>query len=176
MVLQFLKNGLLPVGDHEISLAELEQFMREGPGNGETWDTAWRLELLEEFKKRYQQLLQVGIKEVYIDGSYATDKIHPNDMDVYFVVPRKIWRNGAEKALKDMDPEFWRFDPELLEGGKLGYPMALFHHIEMYPVYLEHTPAHAESPELIDPKIKFFRTDKYSHRSKGIIKIQEVPA
>lgn len=132
--------------------------------------------MLQEFKKRYQQLQAVGINEVYIDGSYATDKFHPNDMDVYFVVPRNIWRSGAEQALKDMDPEFWRFEPELGVDGKLGYPMAFRHHIEMYPVYLEHTPDHAECPEMVDPKIKFFRTDKYSHREKGIIKIQEVQA
>lgn len=173
-MLRFLKNGLLPAGDLEISLEDLEVYVREGPGNGQTWDTSWRLELLQEFKKRYQQLTAAGIKEVYIDGSYATDKFRPNDMDVYFVVPRKKWRSGAEKLLKTMDPEFWRFETELQEDGKVGYPMAYHHHVEMYPVYQEHTPAYAEAPELVDPKIKFFRTDKYSHRPKGIIKLQEV--
>ncbi|NMC28380.1 MAG: hypothetical protein GYA42_09600 [Syntrophomonadaceae bacterium] len=175
-MLKFAKSGLLPPGDHAISLEELENFIGRGPGGGQSWDTSWRLQLLQEFKKRYQQLQAVGINEVYIDGSYATDKFHPNDMDVYFVVPRNIWRSGAEQALKDMDPEFWRFEPELGVDGKLGYPMAFRHHIEMYPVYLEHTPDHAECPEMVDPTIKFFRTDKYSHREKGIIKIQEVQA
>jgi hypothetical protein len=175
MVLKFLKNGLLPAGDHAITLLDMEKFIREGPGGEQSWDTVWRLQLLQEFKKRYQQLLSVGIQEVYIDGSYATDKFHPNDMDVYFIVPRNIWRSGAEQALKAMDPEFWRFETELGADGKVGYPMAFRQHIEMYPVYLEHTPTHAECPEMIDPKINFFRTDKYSHRAKGIIKIQEVP-
>jgi len=175
-VLKFAKSGLLPPGDHAISLEELEKFIGQGPGGGQSWDTAWRLQLLQEFKRRYQQLRAVGINEVYIDGSYATDKFHPNDMDVYFVVPRKIWRSGAEQALQDQDPEFWRFEPELGVDGKLGYPMAFRHHIEMYPVYLEHTPEYAECQEMIDPKIKFFRTDKYSHRTKGIIKIEEVTA
>lgn len=81
-VLEFLKNGLLPAGDHEVSLAQLEQLIRQGPGGGGSWDTAWRLHLLDEFKQRYEQLMAVGITEVYIDGSYATDKYHPNDMDV----------------------------------------------------------------------------------------------
>ncbi|KUG04842.1 hypothetical protein ASZ90_017722 [hydrocarbon metagenome] len=175
-MLKFLKNGLLPPGDHEISLLDLEKCIREGPGKGQTWDKTWRLDLLQEFKRRYQQLLAVGIKEVYIDGSYATDKFRPNDMDVYFVVPRRTWRSGAEQALKDMDPEFWRFETELHEDGKVAYPMAFHHHIEMFPVYLEHTPDFAVCQELIDPKIKFFRTDKHSHRTKGIIKIQEVPS
>jgi hypothetical protein len=101
-MLEFMKNGLLPPGDHEISLADLEKVISEGPGNGQTWDIPWRLQLLQEFKKRYQQLLAVGINEVYIDGSYATDKFHPNDMDVYFVVPRKtLFQNKLDNRLFD---------------------------------------------------------------------------
>jgi hypothetical protein len=176
MMLKFAKSGLLPPGDHAVRMAELEAFIRQGPENAQGWDTAWRLQLLQEFKQRYAQLQAVGIGEVYIDGSYATDKYHPNDMDVYFVVPRKTWNSGAEQALQKMDPEFWRFEPELGADGKLGYPMAFQHHIEMYPVYREHTAEYAECQAMIDPKIKFFRTDKYSHRSKGIIRIQEGPA
>lgn len=175
MVLKFLRNGLLPAGDHEISLAELERSMRAGPGGGRSWDTAWRLQLLAEFTQRYRQLAGVGITEVYIDGSYATDKYHPNDMDAYFVVPRKLWRTSAEAALKGLDPEFWRFETVTDPTGKTGYPMAFLRHIEMFPVYQEHTPAFADCPDMIDPKINFFRTDKWSHRPKGIIKIQEVP-
>jgi hypothetical protein len=51
-MLEFMKNGLLPPGDHEISLADLEKVISEGPGNGQTWDIPWRLQLLQEFKKR----------------------------------------------------------------------------------------------------------------------------
>ncbi len=172
-MLKFQKNGLLPAGDHEISIAELEKNIRRGPGDGLTWDTKWRMELLQEFKQRYRQLQSVGITEVYIDGSYATDKFHPNDMDVYFVVPRQLWRNGAEQALKDIDSEFWRFETVSDETGKRGYPMAFRRHVEIFPVYREHTPDYAECTEMIDPKINFFRTDKWSHRPKGIIKIKE---
>ena len=32
-----------------------------------------------------KQLWQVGIREVYADGSFAEDKDHPNDIDGYFV-------------------------------------------------------------------------------------------
>lgn len=173
-MLKFLKNGLLPAGDHEISLSQLEQLIRQGPGGGRSWDTDWRLQLLEEFKQRYQQLAALGITEVYIDGSYATDKYRPNDMDVYFVVPRKLWRTFAEAALKEIDPEFWRFETVSDPSGKSGYPMAFLRHIEMFPVYQEHTPAGADCLEMIDPKISFFRTDKWSNRPKGIIKITEV--
>lgn len=174
-VLMFLKNGLLPAGDHEISLDQLERLIRQGPGGGGSWDTAWRLQLLEEFKQRYEQLAAVGITEVYIDGSYATDKYHPNDLDAYFVVPRQLWRTSAEAALKEFDPEFWRFETVSDPSGKRGYPMAFLRHIEMFPVYQEHTPAWADCLEMIDPKISFFRTDKWSNRPKGIIKITEVP-
>ena len=35
-MLEFMKNGLLPPGDHEIM--RLEKVISEGPGNGQTWD------------------------------------------------------------------------------------------------------------------------------------------
>jgi hypothetical protein len=32
-----------------------------------------------------QQLWQVGIREVFADGSFVEEKDHPNDIDGYFV-------------------------------------------------------------------------------------------
>ncbi len=170
-MLKFSPSGLLPPGDHNITLAQLKEAIKEGPGRGQSWDAAWRLKLLSEFEKRYHQLLEAGISEVYVDGSFATDKPRPNDIDAYFVVPRKLWLGGLEEKLRALDPEFWCFETVNVGDGKVGYPMSIRFNIEIFPVYMEHTPEHCDCDELIDPKIDFFRTDKYSHKPKGIIRI-----
>lgn len=170
-MLEFQNNGLLSPGDHPISIKDLREFLFIGPKNAHAWDSKWRLKLFTEFEKSYKQLLSVGINQIYIDGSFATDKARPNDLDAYFIVPRSLWRNSAENQLRELDPDFWNFDLINDGTGKVAYPMAINHNIELFPVYLEHTPEYADCDELIDPKIYFFRTDKHSHQEKGIIKI-----
>lgn len=170
-MIKFQKNGLLSPEDHPISLDELEALLKAGPGNGQNWDTPWRLKLFEELKRRCHELYSIGIDEVYVDGSYATDKAHPNDIDGYFVVPRRWWLDQGEEALKALDPDFWRFEIVPNDEGHAAYPMAFSHNIELFPMYREHTPEYAVCPELIDPKIQFFRTDRYSRKAKGIFRI-----
>lgn len=36
---------------------------------------------MDNFEALVNQLWQVGVSEVYIDGSFAEDKNHPNDID-----------------------------------------------------------------------------------------------
>jgi hypothetical protein len=43
------------------------------------------LHLVDNLEILTRQLWQVGIREVYADGSFAEDKDHPNDIDGYFV-------------------------------------------------------------------------------------------
>jgi hypothetical protein len=49
------------------------------------WDSPWRLRLVDNLEILTKQLWQVGVREVYADGSFAEDKDHPNDIDGYFV-------------------------------------------------------------------------------------------
>jgi uncharacterized protein DUF6932 len=53
-----------------------------GPGRADsTWDTAWRASLVGNLEVMTRQLWQVGISDVFADGSFVEEKDHPNDID-----------------------------------------------------------------------------------------------
>jgi hypothetical protein len=85
----FEADGLLPPGDYEVSFDELCQCVLVlGPGGSAmspTWDSGWRAKLVGNLEILTRQLWQVGVTEVFADGSFAEDKDHPNDIDGYFV-------------------------------------------------------------------------------------------
>ena len=57
-----------------------------GPGTpGSVWDTPWRESLVGNLEIMTRQLWQVGVHEVFADGSFVEEKAHPNDIDGYFV-------------------------------------------------------------------------------------------
>jgi hypothetical protein len=47
-----------------------------------SWDTEWRLRLIDNLEILTRQ---IGIQNMFADGSFAEDKDHPNDIDGYFV-------------------------------------------------------------------------------------------
>lgn len=81
----FTEDGLLPPGDYAVTLEELRtSIFVLGPGPPRehlVWDAAWRHELVENLAIMVRQLWTVGIDEIFIDGSFAEDKDHPNDID-----------------------------------------------------------------------------------------------
>src|SRR5579863_3784862 len=85
----FDSDGLLPPSDYELALDELRRsILVVGPGNLSAypaWDRSWRELLINNLEILTRQLWQVGIREVFADGSFAEDKEHPNDIDGYFV-------------------------------------------------------------------------------------------
>jgi hypothetical protein len=105
----FQADGLLPPGDYEVSFAELRQSALvagpAGPSRSPAWDTDWRGKLVDNLEMLTQQLWQVGIKDIFADGSFAEDKDHPNDIDGYFVcdlarlVSGQLARVGRQRKL-----------------------------------------------------------------------------
>ncbi len=85
----FTPDGVLPPGDYLLTLDELRTSMLVlGPGEPRqcpTWDASWRETLVGNLAVLVRQLWQVGITEIFVDGSFAEDKDHPNDIDGYFV-------------------------------------------------------------------------------------------
>ena len=84
----FESDGLLPTGDYEVSFSELrESVLALGPRTEEysSWDSAWRLSLIDNLEILTRQLWKAGIRDIFADGSFAEDKLHPNDIDGYFV-------------------------------------------------------------------------------------------
>ena len=82
----FDPSGLLPPGNYEMSLEGLKGSMLvEGPGEGyASWNSHWRLKLVENLEILVGQLWEVGVTEILADGSFVEDKDHPNDIDGYF--------------------------------------------------------------------------------------------
>jgi len=68
-------------------------------------------------------LWQVGIREVYADGSFAEDKDHPNDIDGYFVCDLIQLSSGElTRQLNLIDPfKVWTWDPASRKPYR-GYP------------------------------------------------------
>ncbi len=82
---------------------------------------------------------QVGVAEIFVDGSFVEDKEHPNDIDGYFVCDlRELASGRLQSALNLLDPhKVWTWDPALRRPYR-GYPkkqLPMWHHyrVEMYP-------------------------------------------
>src|ERR1039457_5717036 len=105
----FDSDGLLPPGDYEVSLDDLRQsVLVKGPPHTKghsSWDAAWREKLVKNLEILTRQLWQVGIREVFADGSFAEDKDHPNDIDGYFVCDLQPLITGElARKLNLLDP------------------------------------------------------------------------
>ncbi len=144
MIPDFQSNGMLPSGDHEVTFEELRtSSLVEGPPNrSATWDSAWRGLLVDNLEVLCKQLWRAGISEIFVDGSFAEDKDHPNDIDGYFVCDLRDLASGNLAArLNRLDPyKIWTWDPASRQPYR-GYPkfqLPMWHlnRVELYP----HTP------------------------------------
>jgi hypothetical protein len=83
----FDTDGLLPPGDYPLTFRELRRsaLVVGPPGGSGTWDAGWRATLVANLEIMTRQLWQVGIQEIFADGSFVEEKDHPNDIDGYFI-------------------------------------------------------------------------------------------
>lgn len=180
MIPEFQPNGMLPPGDHEVSLRELRtSILVEGPPSRSiTWDGAWRGLLVDNLEVLCKQLWEAGIVDIFIDGSFAEDKDHPNDIDGYFVCDLRDLASGhLAGRLNLLDPyKTWTWDPATRQPYR-GYPkyqLPMWHlyHIELYP----HIPGlssglrdrHGHDMEFPSA----FRQSRLNGEPRGIIKIR----
>ncbi len=181
--LQFDEDGRLPPGEYKLSLAELERsiLVTGDDDKDPAWDTRWRLELVQNLGVLVEQLWKEDITDIYIDGSFATDKLHPGDIDGYFVVekPAEIQPSEFEQSLCDRlnkhdEHKAWswkdedRKKPAEAEKGQL--PMWWHYHVEMWPEYGQLS---GQIHPLTDEELthaQLFRITKQGE-DKGIIKL-----
>jgi hypothetical protein len=115
MLPDFTSEGYLPAADYELTFEELRSStIVVGPSSGSpNWDRSWRRQLVENLAILVDQLWQVGIDDIFIDGSFVEDKEHPNDTDGYFVCDLMELASGRlETELNLLDPyKVWTWDP-----------------------------------------------------------------
>ena len=177
----FTDDGLLPRGDFAVTLMELRSSVLVlGPGDPAewpSWDAGWREQLVGNLEILAEQLWQVGLTEIYVDGSFAEDKDHPNDIDGYFECDLDQLKTGElERALNMLDPhKVWTWDPASRRPYQ-GYPkkqLPMWHQyrVELYP----HVPGlpsgihDRHGNELEFPSA--FRQSRRDGQQRGIVKV-----
>jgi hypothetical protein len=180
----FEADGILPAGDYELSFDELRQsILVLGPGDPHecpSWDAAWRESLVRNLETLTRQLWQVGVRDVFADGSFVEDKDHPNDIDGYFVCDLARLRSGAlERELNLLDPyKIWTWDPASRRPYR-GYPkrqLPMWHRyrVELYP----HVPGLGQGSGIRDKyghELEFpsaFRQSRRDGKPRGIIRLR----
>lgn len=181
----FDDDGLLPPGDYEVSLDELRQSaLVLGPGEPSefpTWDAVWRARLVDGLEIMSKQLWQVGVSEVFADGSFVEDKDHPNDIDGYFVCTLDHLASGRlQRELNLLDPfKVWTWDPASRRPYR-GYPkkqLPMWHkyRVELYP----HVPGIGMGSGILDKhgnELEFpsaFRQSRRDGTPRGIVKLRK---
>lgn len=176
----FKLDGLLPPGDYELTLNQLlHSMLVVGPGDDELylhWDAAWRAELVQNLGVLVRQLWQVGVTDIFVDGSFVEDKEHPNDIDGYFECDLKRLASGElERELNRLDPhKVWTWDPQSRRPFR-GYPkrqLPMWHvyRVELYPHYGQLSGIRDKyGHELEFPSA--FRQSRRDGQPRGIIKI-----
>ncbi|MGL6076620.1 MAG: DUF6932 family protein [Fimbriiglobus sp.] len=142
MLPDFTADDLLPPGDYPLTFEQVRQsILVLGSQSRPNWDTAWRLNLVGNLEVMVGQLWQVGINEIFVDGSFAEAKSRPNDIDGYFVCDSKrLYTGQLQNELNQLDPyQIWTWDSASRTAFK-GYPkkqLPMWHQyrVELFPHY-----------------------------------------
>jgi hypothetical protein len=137
----FTAEGLLPIGDYPLTLAELRaSHLVTGEGNpSSSWDQEWRALLVDNLTILAQQLWAVGITDIFVDGSFVEDKDRPGDIDGYFTCDIVALASGQlENDLNRLDPyRVWTWAWDRRRPGpdsvKAQLPMWHQYRVELYP-------------------------------------------
>ena len=170
----FTDDGVLPVGDYLLTLDELMVSpLVLGWRDGGEWDVAWRQTLVKNLSVMVGHLRQIGIRDIFIDGSFVENKSHPNDIDGYFACERDSLYDGVlEARLQELD-RIWTWEADrryaLHPGSKRQLPMWHKYRVELFPHVGQFTGIlDAFGNELLFPSA--FRQSR-SFKPKGIVKI-----
>lgn len=177
MILSFNDKGLLSPGDYELTLEEVRHsIVVVGPDDVSDWDREWRETLVNNLEIMVNQLYSVGIKDIYINGSFVQNKLHPSDIDGYFVCDvRRLADGSLQRDLNLLDPDkIWTWDPRSRRPykgcTKKQLPMWHKYRVELYPHFNQGSGIlDKNGHELQFPAA--FRQERHTFEPKGIIKI-----
>jgi hypothetical protein len=173
----FDNRGLLPLGDYAVTFAELRKsVLVKGVSGLEPWDETWRVSLVDGCEVMVNQLWQIGIDDIFLDGSFVEDKAHPNDIDGYFLCDVHDLASGdLQRRLNALDPhKVWTWDPNSRRAyrgyAKKQLPMWHQYRVELYPHFGQPSGIQDQfGHELQFPSA--FRQQRQTSEPKGIIKI-----
>lgn len=143
--MKFNEDGYLPEGVHEMDWEAFYDAFGFSPK---------RKRLLEGMKNAITQLKRCGCAAIYIDGSFVTTKLEPNDYDA-------CWDgnlNSVCSKMKDFEPVFLDIEyPRQTQKDKYGGEF-----LYKFDIY------DSKGTSYYD----FFQKIKFSNRKKGIVKIK----
>jgi hypothetical protein len=99
------------------------------------WDAPWRRQLVENLAVLVDHLWRVGIREIFIDGSFVENAPRPNDIDGYFVCDEEFWFSGRLTAeLQKLDPA-WNWRQRFPSPDSADSKIAIWHkyRVELFP-------------------------------------------
>lgn len=172
----FTPEGLLPTFDIVTTTDELRaSFLVTGVGIGSiSWDRVWRARLVDNLQVLVGQLWQVGIDQIFVDGSFVEAKDHPNDIDGYFVCGERDLVTGyLERELNKLDPhKVWTWSPTSRRParGSAKRQLPIRYRVELYPHF-------GQPAGILDEhgnEMQFpaaFRKTRANRRPKGILRI-----
>lgn len=177
---EFTDKGMHPPGDYAVTIESLRTsplvIGPEEPDAMTTWDQQWRAHLVDQLEAMTRQLWQVGITDIFINGSFVEDKAHPNDIDGYFVCELMRLATGElQRELNRLETDkIWTWDPASRRPyrgyPKLQLPMWHKYRVELYPHYGQPSGIADEYGHQLEfPSA--FRKSRRNNDPKGIIKI-----
>jgi len=177
MSLPNFDGGLLPSGDHVLTVDELRKsFLVTGEGvDASGWDSNWRAQLVDNLELFVRQFWRVGVERIFVNGSFVTAKPRPGDIDAYFECevgqyPRIII------GLLDLEPPLpWDLTRRPIDPDS-GDPKPVMWHVyrvEIVPHFTDHPQPTGIRDDtgrnLYFPSL--FRRDRDTGQPKGVIQI-----
>ena len=94
---QFTTKGVFPPGDYQATLSDIRaSILVTGAGiTSPNWDSEWRLKCVDNLEIMVNQLWQIGITKIYIDGYFDCDFIRyasgQLETELNLLDPHQIW-------------------------------------------------------------------------------------
>jgi len=177
----FTPDDVLPPGDYEITLDDLRRsHLVTGKSNSSAaWDVLWRYTLVTNLEVMVKQLWQVGISNIFVDGSFVENKDHPNDIDGYFECDLRYFASRQlHSDLNALDThKIWTWSPADrrpdANSAKRQLPMWHQYRVELYPHYPGLLSGIRDQFGNEVPFPSAFRLSRTDHRPKGIVRLMQ---
>jgi Family of unknown function (DUF6932) len=170
-------DGLLPPGDHLLTLPELRQsYLVTGEGlNVPRWDSTWRAQLVDNMEMFIRQLWDVGVERIFVNGSLVTSKPGPGDIDAYFECTFGAYPLTLVSLMQLEPPLHWDLTHRPIHPRTGAAKPMMWHRyrVELLPRFVDYptpTGVFDENGNEIQ-LVELFRRDRATSRPKGMVQL-----